>query len=513
MTEIYAYAPTDTHAHGIFTMMQRKYKLKGMWFLDCWPATRQRQLVIADPDLSAQITQINNLPKSQVMPDFVRHITGDQSMVFTEGARWKKSRSMFNPGFSLPHLMTLVPILVDEALVYRQIVGEHADSGEVRPIEEALAYLMIDVMGHVVLDVSLNSQTEKNEFVEAFRKQISWTSTTVSTNPFVGLNPLRPFMHRYYARKMDAHAEKVIDKRFANSAQNSSKSRGKPAIDIALDEYVQQQKEENVARSEQGINRVFKTDAIDQMKIFIFAGHDTTSSTMAYTYLLLSQHPKELAKARAELDSFIGTDLSQTADLIKENPKLINNLQFISNVLKETLRLFPPVMTVREGKGTIIYESVTYDIHGYMVLLSSHTVYRDAEYFPSPDEFIPDRWMPGSDYFQDNPKHAYRPFEKGARDCIGQQLAMLEMKIIIALALREFDFEEDYETWDSKLGRKSPGSVLGGRRGMFGTIIAPSAAYWMSSDRIFRSTSLSQVIASAKPVDGLPRKFIRRNCI
>jgi cytochrome P450 len=432
------------------------------------------------------------------MPDFVRHITGDQSMAFTEGALWKRSRSMFNPGFSLTHLMTLVPTLVDEALVYCQIIGEHADSGEVRPIEEALAYLMIDVMGHVVLDVSLNCQTQKNEFVEAFRKQISWTSSPVSTNPFVGLNPLRPFMHRYYAQKMNAYVENVIDNRFANSVQKSSKSRGKPAIDLALDEYVQLQKEENVARSAQGIDKAFKTDAIDQMKTFIFAGHDTTSSTMAYTYLLLSQHPKELATARAELDSVFGSDLKQTADLIKENPKLINSLQFISNVLKETMRLFPPVMTVREGKGTIIYEGVTYDIDGYMVLLSSHTVYRNAEYFPSPDEFIPDRWAPGSENFKEIPNHAYRPFEKGQRDCIGQQLAMLEMKIITALTLREFDFEEDYETWDSKLGRKSPGSVLDGRREMFGKIIAPSAACRMNSDRTIRSTSLSATHCQCK---------------
>jgi cytochrome P450 len=419
-------------------------------------------------------------------------------MAFTDGAVWKRSRSMFNPGFALPHLMTLVATLVDEALVYRQIIGEHADSGEVRPIEEALAYLMIEVMGHVVLDVSLNCQTRKNEFVEAFRKQISWTPSPVSTNPFVGLNPLRPFMHRYYARKMNAYIEKVLDNRFAKSAQNASKSRGKPAIDLALDEYIQQQKEENVMRSAQGIDRAFKTDAIDQMKTFIFAGHDTTSSTMAYTYLLLSQHPKELAKARAELDSVFGPDLRQTVDLIKENTKLINSLQFISNILKETLRLFPPAMTVREGKGTVTYQGVTYDIDGYMVLLSSHTVSRDAEYFPSPDEFIPDRWMPGSDYFHDIPKNAYRPFEKGARDCIGQQLALLELKIIAALTLREFDFEEDYETWDSKLGRKSPGSVLDGRRGMFGKIIAPSAAYWMNYDRISRSTSLSAVDCQCK---------------
>src|ERR1700712_1681832 len=129
------------------------------------------------------------------------HITGPQSMVFTEGALWKKSRSLFNPGFSLPHLMTLVPTIVDDALIYRQNIGEHADSGEVRPIEDALAYLTIDIMGHVVLALDLKSQTKKNEFVEAFRSQISWTPSAVSTNPFINLNPLRPFMHKYYTRK------------------------------------------------------------------------------------------------------------------------------------------------------------------------------------------------------------------------------------------------------------------------------------------------------------------------
>jgi cytochrome P450 len=149
--------------------------------------------------LAAQITQTKNLPKSPSMKEFAVHITGDQSMVFTEGALWKKSRAMFNPGFSLPHLMTLVPTIVDDATIYYQIIGDHADSGEVRPIEAALAYLTIDIMGHVVLDLSLNSQTEKNEFVEAFRKQISWTPSAVSTNPFVGFYPLRPFMYRYYA--------------------------------------------------------------------------------------------------------------------------------------------------------------------------------------------------------------------------------------------------------------------------------------------------------------------------
>jgi len=49
MAEMYAHAPTDCHPHGVFAMMQRKYNLKGMWFMDSWPASPQRQLVIAEP--------------------------------------------------------------------------------------------------------------------------------------------------------------------------------------------------------------------------------------------------------------------------------------------------------------------------------------------------------------------------------------------------------------------------------------------------------------------------------
>ncbi|PMD63455.1 cytochrome P450 [Hyaloscypha bicolor E] len=389
-------------------------------------------------------------------------------MFLTEGALWKKSRSIFNSGFSLPHLMTLVPAIVDDVLIYRRTIGEHTDLGDVRPIEKALAYLTIGIMCHVVLAFDFESQTEKNGFVEVFRSQISWTASAVSINPIINLSPLRPFMHRYYTRKMNAYLGKVLDDRFADSNHESGNSRRKPAIDLALDEYTQQQKEENVARSAQGIDKAFKTNASDQMKTFIFAGHDTASSTTAYTYLLLGQHPAELAKARAELDSVFGTDPSQTGDLIKQNPNLVNGLTFITGVVRETMRLFAPVMTVREGQGTITYGNVTYDIGGYTVSMGVHCIHQNEKYFPCPDEFIPDRWVPGSDSFQEIPKDGYRPFEKGPRDCICQRLAMLKMRIILALTLRNFDFEEDYETWDKNLGRTSPGSLLEGRRGMFG---------------------------------------------
>jgi cytochrome P450 len=418
--------------------------------------------------LAVEVTQTNSLPKSTAIETFIVHIAGPKSLLFAEGAKWKKTRSLFNPGFSLAHLMTLVPSIVDDATVYCKILGDHADSGEVRPIEEALAHLTIDIMGHVVLDYDLNSQMEENELVEAFRHQISWTPSAVATNPFVGLNPLRPFMHKYYERKMNNYLEKIIDDRYSNAERDSSKSRRKPAIDLALDEYTLQQEEEHVAKSAQGMDKAFKAVAIDQMKTFLFAGHDTSSSTIAYVYLLLSQNPDKLAKARAELDSVFGTDSSQTGELIKQNPNLANNVPYILSIIKETLRLFPPALTVREGKGTITYEGIPYNIDGYQVIVLSHFLHRDPAFFPDPESFIPERWLPAPDNFQEIPKDVWRPFEKGPRDCIGQQLAVLEMKIILSMTLRDFDFKEDYVAWDTMLGREKPGDILDGRRGMFG---------------------------------------------
>lgn len=66
----------------------------------------------------------------------------------------------------------------------------------------------------------------------------------------------------------------------------------------------------------------------------------------------------------------------------------------------------------------------------------------DPRFFPKPYKFIHDRFLPDKSPFPPIPRNVHRPFEKGPRNCIGQELAMLEVRVVLALTLRKFDFKE-----------------------------------------------------------------------
>ena len=84
------------------------------------------------------------------------------------------------------------------------------------------------------------------------------------------------------------------------------------------------------------------------------------------------------------------------------------------------------------------YKGRAYPIKDHIFGLLSHTMHYDSKYFDEPKEFKPERFLSANPTF---PRNAYRPFERGLRSCLGQSLAMDEMKIMLLLLARWFDFE------------------------------------------------------------------------
>ncbi|EMA04485.1 cytochrome P450 [Haloferax mediterranei] len=167
----------------------------------------------------------------------------------------------------------------------------------------------------------------------------------------------------------------------------------------------------------------------NQLIGMIFAGHETTALALTYTVYVLAAHPDVRKQAVEEVDRVV-SDSPVTVDELGRLPVL-------ERVIKEALRLYPPVHTIpREttkplpvGERTIPAGS---DLH-----LSVIRVHRDERWYDEPFSFDPDRWTKAID----RPVYAYLPFGAGPRSCLGRAFALTEMKIVLATMLREFEID------------------------------------------------------------------------
>lgn len=168
----------------------------------------------------------------------------------------------------------------------------------------------------------------------------------------------------------------------------------------------------------------------DELIVFLFAGHDTTATTLAYALWQLGRHP-EMQERAARETSALPVRALRSDD--------VSALTYTTQVLKESLRLCPPGPT-----GTRL---ATRDVAvggyrvpaGTMLLFGRLTVQRDASLWEKPLTFDPDRFAP--DRLGDIGRYQYLPFGGGPRSCVGDHFAMLEMTIALATILRSHRVE------------------------------------------------------------------------
>lgn len=208
---------------------------------------------------------------------------------------------------------------------------------------------------------------------------------------------------------------------------------------------------EEPTKASRRLDRKFRTEVTRHIRLFLFAGHDTTSSSICYTYYLLSKSTEARARIRAEHDSVFGTDLPAVPSLLSKQPHLINQLPYTTAVLKESMRLFPGASSMRQGIDGIDIadeQGNQYPTGGTMIWILHQALNRNPAHWKRPNESLPERWLVGPDHPLYPVKGAWRPFEYGPRNCIGKGLVMLELRVVLSLTVREFDIEEAYGDWD-----------------------------------------------------------------
>lgn len=173
----------------------------------------------------------------------------------------------------------------------------------------------------------------------------------------------------------------------------------------------------------------------DESMTLFLAGHETTALGITYMFRLLAEHPEAYTRVVAEVDAVLGDRAPTRAD--------VERLPFANAVVREALRLYPPVWaSARQATADVVISGVAIPKNAH-VMFSQWVVQRDARWFREPERFRPERWL--GDECANLPRFAYFPFGGGPRVCIGQHFALLELVLVLSRASQKVMFEPSGE--------------------------------------------------------------------
>jgi cytochrome P450 / NADPH-cytochrome P450 reductase len=182
-----------------------------------------------------------------------------------------------------------------------------------------------------------------------------------------------------------------------------------------------------------------------QIITFLIAGHETTSGLLSFALYFLLNNREVLDKAHEEVDRVLGDELSVAPTYAQ-----VRELRYVSQVLKESLRLWPPApaFTRHAYEPTVLGGKYQIDKQTSLTVLTP-MLYRDPKVWGGDAEkFYPERFA--SEAERDIPANAYKPFGTGQRACIGRQFSMLEATLVLGMILQRFELI-DHTNYELKI--------------------------------------------------------------
>ncbi len=367
--------------------------------------------MVMDPGALKRVLRDNleNYPKSDITKNLLRPAIGD-SLFIAEGAHWRWQRRAAAPVFSHRNIAALAPIMSAsaEAVCVRLEGQDEADM-----FEE-----MVAATFEVISNVTFSSEGEMagddvHQAIDRFIDQ----SARVSLMDIVGIPTWVPRPSRLFGGNPVADMKRVADAAIEKRKQVGAK--GVPdLLDLLLEGVDPETKRQMNA-----------AELRDNLLTFIVAGHETTALTLAWALYLCAFDPEVQEKLHEEAAAVLGGRIA--------GPEDIGKLPYTEQVIKETLRLYPPASFISrtaqapdELCGREIRKKDT-------VMLPIYALQRNEQLWPEPDTFNPERFAKGAKY----DRFAWLPFGDGPRVCIGGHFAMVEAQIILASLISRYKFE------------------------------------------------------------------------
>lgn len=385
-------------------------------------------IVLYDPILIKQFyLNPENYTKDKMILQIFDKLWG-KNLITTEGAEWKSQRKVLSSAFHFEFFKSVIPMIQETT---RQSLQEQKNIS-LKNVNLMDAYQAItgEVVGKIFFGEQLNKYKLDGMPLTLFLADLivglGLLNLTVE-NLILGTKFIeRGIMpkHRRLMRKIEAFrntCSEIIEERRVLRKTKNQETKTKDLLDLLLD----YQGEEGKASDE---------EIIDQFITFFLAGMDTTGHLITMVTYYLHKYPDYKTRMVEEIKQ--NYPKQQTVNIDD-----LNKLDFSMAMLKETLRMATPV------PGAISRRAIKDHRLGEFTIKSGdivgidffHNLY-NSKYFENADNFDPDRWL-GKEKLSE--PYAYTPFAAGPRNCIGQHLALIEARIILAEFLTMYDFKID----------------------------------------------------------------------
>lgn len=334
-----------------------------------------------------------------------------RGILTSEGAEWKWQRQAAAPVFRQQDLLRLVPDFVRAAT---RLVERWRAAPGVQAIDRDMTRATFEVISSTLLpstDASLGPVFERS--MGAFQRGAGWGILYASTG-----------MPRWLPRPGMLSAARAASRlRGATQSVLRESRAGKARPEDLLPRLVS-------ARDPETGRSMDDTRLVDNLLTFYLAGHETTARALAWTLYLLARSPGWSSLLEEEIAKVTGGN--------PVAPEHIDRLTLVQQVLKESMRLYPPApLMARQA----IEDSELGGMpvrRGMSVVIPIYAIHRHAKRWEAPDAFDPSRFSPGREATIE--RYQYLPFGAGPRICIGMAFAMIEATAMLATLLQHVRF-------------------------------------------------------------------------
>ncbi len=379
---------------------------------DAWPFTAH---FLFHPDDIKYVLQENN--RNYWKGDLIGRVKPliGEGLFTSEGDFWRRQRRLAQPAFHRQRIDGFTTIITNAATQMLDEWEEPARRGAPIDLMEHMSRVTLRIVGQALFGIDLIG--EAAPVGRAMLAALQFISDEVFHLFSIPLQVPTPRNQRF--KRARAELDRVV------LGIIEQRRRPGPDIDDLLGMMMQ------ASDAETG-ERMSDRQLRDEVMTFILAGHETTAVTLAWACLLLSQNPDVATQLRQEVQAGYTGAVPTLEDLAR--------LPLTRRVIDETLRLYPPVAAI--SRETYAADNIGgYEIPAKSgVMMSPYVTHRHPKFWPDPERFDPERFTP--ERCAARPRFAYFPFSGGPRLCIGNDFALLEAQLILAMLMRRYRVDD-----------------------------------------------------------------------